>query len=175
MTRDYEAHGGGGLDFSSPLTVNRDLVAIGDFVFVQEIAYGDGVVSISGGLWHADADLSGNSYIFWEPAIRKFWSYAHEDVLLGWKRGRKVKAGTIIGRMGSSGHVIPPTAKVLHITMRNERGERENPEPYLRDAVFLEGGSVTADPVAEKPLRSIWPAVIVAVLGGLILWQASEA
>lgn len=178
--RGYVAHGSEAVDFGvTSQPHNQDAISIGKMVFTQDVIAGSGIVTVADGVWATNANVGGNSYIFFDPKINKYWSYVHMAEPSGLRPGQYVYPGQVLGRVGSTGRVSPPGAKVLHMTMRSRSGIRENPEPYLREYTYLRG-SVAPVPPREEPwsstedrekMRSLQgvagPAIVLAAFGGV--------
>lgn len=98
-----------GLDFSAPRGTRVDSVADGKVVFSGWAgSYGKAVI-----IKHTDGKRS----LYGHLATTRV------------KKGKKVRSGQMIGKVGSTGNSTGPH---LHFEVRSQKGKKLNPRPYLR-------------------------------------------
>lgn len=98
-----------GLDFAAPSGTRIDAVADGKVVFAGYAgAYGKAVI-----IKHSDGKRS---------------LYAHMSSL-STKKGKKVRSGQKIGKVGATGNTTGPH---LHFEVRSKAGKKLNPRDFLR-------------------------------------------
>lgn len=118
----------------------------------------------------------------------RYYYYAHLDMVdptlpttIAFKAGKVVKAGQMIGTVGTSGNAAG-TAPHLHFQMK-ESGRLTNPYPYLAEVDPTKTGAPKPDPHIFKVPDWVKDSPITQWLGGLagkgllilgLVWVASQ-